>query len=120
LSVTLAMPGHGPSALETLASSHLSSCLQLDSPEDPNQQLDSPEDPNQQADWGVALTSVALALPSVQAVTWETWKESALPSFSSCGNESSAGSSFLGLLDGQNQPHPLWQQWCQLRNRYLQ
>jgi hypothetical protein len=120
LSVTLAMPGHGPSALENLASSHLSSCLQLDSPEDPNQQLDSPEDPNQQADWGVALTSVALALPSVQAVTWETWKESAPPSFSSCGNESSAGSSFLGLLDGQNQPHPLWQQWCQLRNRYLQ
>lgn len=111
LSVTLAVPAHGPLAPETLASSQLPlTCLQLE----------SPEDPTHPAEWGTALTSVALALPSVQAVTWESWRESAPPSFSSCGKESSAGSSFLGLLDGQNQPHPLWQRWCQLRSRYLQ
>jgi hypothetical protein len=98
LSVTFALPANLPSAPETPAP-------QLP----PCPLFSSPWGPLQQADWGSALTALALSLPAVQAVTWENWRDSAASALS-----------HLGLLDAQNQPHPLWQHWCQLRSQYLQ
>jgi hypothetical protein len=65
--------------------------------------------PSQQAKWGAAWTALALSLPTVHAVTWESWQESPTAAFPP-----------VGLLDARGQPQPLWQQWCQLRRRYLQ
>jgi hypothetical protein len=97
LSVTLGIPAALPNAAPA-ESAPTSICSQIG----------SDWGPSQQAEWGAALTALALSLPTVQAVTWESWQESPTPDFPP-----------VGLLDARGQPQPLWQQWCQLRRRYL-
>ncbi|MBA2225677.1 MAG: hypothetical protein N3E46_08875 [Gemmataceae bacterium] len=98
LSVTLAVPAALPSDMPSETPSvHLCSWI------------GSEWGPSQQAEWGAALTALALSLPTVQAVTWESWQGSPSSTFPP-----------LGLLDAHGQPQPLWQHWCQLRRRYLQ
>lgn len=65
--------------------------------------------PKDQAEWGAALTALALCLPHVQAVTWESWTDRPAPAFPS-----------IGLLDAEGCPRPLFHHWRQLRSRFLQ
>ncbi|MCS7021261.1 MAG: hypothetical protein NZ703_08065 [Gemmataceae bacterium] len=97
LGITLALPAD-VSNTHALASSDGTSSLFF-----------SPWGPEDQAEWGDALTALVLALPQVQAVTWECWQD-----------KPATDAAPLGLLDAQGQPRPLFHRWKHLRSLYVQ